>query len=772
MEKADEILQAQLKSLDDTDLYATAWQQARQRYYASRQGTSDDGDNDKNRGGCGAFKWGGRGQGGRGTSRRTFQLLDIVVKDTVRLEYLAGSSTSLSSSAAAAGTTSKQSASASSSSTASSSGLLLDGATLKLLSGRVYALIGPNGSGKSTLLKRLHANRIPGVPPWIRTLHVGQEEEALLTSDASRSGNSGESSEPSSSTKMMTPISYLEQRYRSHSASSTTRVQNSLDELEARLEALQIEQDPELFERLSEKISALEDQQLEERDEGEETYGANPGSQLRDALALMGVPSILWDRSLAALSPGMRQKVCLSAALICRCDLLLLDEPSKDLDVIGLIQLRALIEEASARRSTTVLMVSHDLDLVNDVATDVVQVQNRKLYYVPGNYDDYLAYRRQIDIRDLRQVVALEKKREHMHQTLENLKQQPVPRRGGARKKSQQISAHRKKMEQQGIVATAGEAGKSLRIGVASTTATLAMESSARRGLTTAQLLELMEQRKRPPPDKAVQFMFRNPASTWGGEPLILATDVGHRYPPRKHEVLASVPSAGVMETTDSHEERGKANQDRFAPPPPKAGYALDSVDLRIEEGETYCILGESMSGKSTLLQILAKRVEPTEGKVEHAAGVDVGILDPQAVEKITEFDSNPLSFLSQRYPTKSEKEIRGELTNFGLSPQQALTSLRFLSGGERRRLCLASLMLGDPQVMLLDQPSSDLDMESVEALIYGLKRWKGTLVMVTHDSSFVRELEANCYALVNHRLYRVEGGIDAYLRFFGEAKG
>jgi ATPase subunit of ABC transporter with duplicated ATPase domains len=381
--------------------------------------------------------------------------------------------------------------------------------------------------------------------------------------------------------------------------------------------------------------------------------------------------------------------------------------------------------------------------------------------YVPGNYDDYLAYRRQIDIRDLRQVLALEKKRNNMHQTLENLRQQPVPKRAG--KKSSQISAQRKKMEQQGIIPSAGEASKAVRIGSASVTETLALEASARRGLTTAQLLELMEQRKSPPPDKAVQFVFRNPASTWGSEPLIMAIDIGHCY------LTSSLPCS-VVETSndrDGNVEKALDLCTDFVPPLAKPGYVLDSVDLCIEEGQTYCILGESMSGKSTLLRILAKQVEPTEGKVQHASGVDVGILDPAAVEQLTESDANALSYLSQRYPTKSEKDIRGELTNFGLSPHQSQTSLRFLSGGERRRLCLASLMLRDPQVVLIDQPTSDLDMESVEALIYGLKRWKGTLVVATHDASFVRELEAKCYALVNHRLYRVEGGIDTYLRSF-----
>ena len=207
-----------------------------------------------------------------------------------------------------------------------------------------------------------------------------------------------------------------------------------------------------------------------------------------------------------------------------------------------------------------------------------------------------------------------------------------------------------------------------------------------------------------------------------------------------------------------------------------KEGYLFDCVDLCINEGCTYCVLGANACGKSALLRILAKKEEPREGSVNHAANLQVGYFDQSAMDELLEDArcisdvTTALSYLAARFPAKTEQELRAELTNFGLSPQQATTNVRFLSGGERCRLCLAALMLSNPNVLCLDNPTSNLDVESVEALIYGLQRWEGgTVILVSHDTNLVRSLEAECAVLIEHegKLRRIEGDIDDYLRTF-----
>lgn len=238
-----------------------------------------------------------------------------------------------------------------------------------------------------------------------------------------------------------------------------------------------------------------------------------------------------------------------------------------------------------------------------------------------------------------------------------------------------------------------------------------------------------------------------------------MAMDVGHGYGP----------------FTTSEESVAPQDNDAFAIEK-KHGYLFDCVDLCVKEGHKYCLLGENASGKSALLRLLAKREEALEGSIQYAHNVQIGYFGQETMDELLEVactDSGiitALSYLQERFPKKTEKELRGELTNFGLSPAQAGTTIRFLSGGERCRLCLAALMLENPHVLCLDNPTTNLDVESVEALIHGLHEWKGgTVVMVSHDMNLIRSLEAQCAVLVESegKLRRIDGTIDQYLKTF-----
>jgi ATPase subunit of ABC transporter with duplicated ATPase domains len=248
--------------------------------------------------------------------------------------------------------------------------------------------------------------------------------------------------------------------------------------------------------------------------------------------------------------------------------------------------------------------------------------------------------------------------------------------------------------------------------------------------------------------------------------------DVGHGY---------NIPASSSAPQQDNDELSVDGNNG-LPSIAKKDGYLFDCVDLCVEEGSTMCILGNNGCGKSVLLRILAKLEQPVEGKVHHASGVRIGFFDQLAVDALMmqdvkvddesshHHDRTALSYLTEQFPHKSEQELRGELTAFGLSPSQASSiGLRFLSGGERSRLCLASLIMDNPPVLFMDNPTSNLDVESVEALIRGLKQWNGTVVLVSHDANFVRSVNAKCHVLVEQegKLRRVDGGIDAYLKFF-----
>ena len=136
----------------------------------------------------------------------------------------------------------------------------------------------------------------------------------------------------------------------------------------------------------------------------------------------------------------------------------------------------------------------------------------------------------------------------------------------------------------------------------------------------------------------------------------------------------------------------------------------------------------------------MAGEVTPSVGSFHAAPGLTIGHFQQHAVDNLFSgvLDTEevgglvtPFSLLSSKFPKKSEQDIRGELTRFGLSPKQSATNVRFLSGGERCRLCMTDMMLKCPDLLILDEITNHLDCESVAALIYGLRKWNGTLVMV-----------------------------------------
>ena len=170
-------------------------------------------------------------------------------------------------------------------------------------------------------------------------------------------------------------------------------------------------------------------------------------------------------------------------------NLLLLDEPARNLEVVGLLRLRRQIESTNA----TILMVSHDVDLINDVCTDIIDLHARHLHYYPGNYDSYRLMKEQRATHALQQSRAMEKKNNKLKSTLQHLKEQPVSKRkGGAKKKAKAIASHRKKMEWHQDSMNALDNSVDV--------------LPERKGLTAAQRLKLAETIKETP-DKAVQFV-------------------------------------------------------------------------------------------------------------------------------------------------------------------------------------------------------------------------------------------------------------------------
>ena len=594
--------------------------------------------------------------------------------------------------------------------------VLLSDARLKLLLGRVYSLVGRNGVGKSSLLKRMSAGRIPGFPPHVATMLVPQE---VLGHQ-----------ELNSVSIILESKARMREWIRNVNGHSISQLEEEMDALDVDTENYAREMEAELEDADSADAVA--------------SHGGEGGSldRARDALRFFGVPESTFDTPTARLSGGVRKKVALACAMMGRPQLLLLDEPTCHIDIGGILQLRRMMAE-STNSNATVVLVSHDVDLMNDVSTDVIDFRDDKLAYYAGNYRDYVDQRRDMVSNKVRQAGALEKQRAALANSIDNMrkKSSQADSRTTKKKIDSAIKSKEKKLGRHGMEKNEnGHRRTAQRDGGIRKGSINGVDASQRSTLTHRELMKLAEIDVGPIPDKAVQFDFANVSSTWGDEPLVMVMDVGHGY---------------------------------------DGGPIFDCVDLSIREGSRTTVLGENGSGKTSLLSIIAGSISPTAGTVHFANGITIGHFRQHAVDRLSSdlvvaSDNGggvvtPLSFLAGKFPSTSEQDIRGEITRFGLSPKQAATNVRFLSGGERCRVCMVSMMLESPQLLVIDEVSNHLDVESVSALIYGLRKWNGTIVMASHDANLIREMGGDSYVLFDGKLMRLDGGIDAYLRVFAK---
>lgn len=194
----------------------------------------------------------------------------------------------------------------------------------------------------------------------------------------------------------------------------------------------------------------------------------------------------------------------------------------------------------------------------------------------------------------------------------------------------------------------------------------------------------------------------------------------------------------------------------------------LRDVTWRIAPGERTGILGANGAGKSTLLGLITGAVEPTSGRVKHGKTVQIGMLDQQFSQLETIGTDRVREVLAR---TKTSFTIDGKehtpaqlLERLGFQRQHLSARVEDLSGGQKRRLQLLLLLLSEPNVIVLDEPTNDVDSEMLTAMEDLLDSWPGTLVVVSHDRYLLERVTDQQYAILNGTLRHVPGGVDEYV--------
>ena len=193
----------------------------------------------------------------------------------------------------------------------------------------------------------------------------------------------------------------------------------------------------------------------------------------------------------------------------------------------------------------------------------------------------------------------------------------------------------------------------------------------------------------------------------------------------------------------------------------------FDQLSISIMRGDKVGIIGPNGVGKTTLLKVLLKQLEPKAGTIRHGSNLEVAYFDQlreQLDEEQTVYD-NVGDGYDHVGTGDAKQHLLGYLQEFLFSPERARTQVKFLSGGERNRILLAKLFTKTANVIILDEPTNDLDTETLEMLEHRLVSFSGTILVVSHDREFLNNVVTSSLVFEKANVKEYVGGYDDWVR-------
>jgi ATPase subunit of ABC transporter with duplicated ATPase domains len=402
-----------------------------------------------------------------------------------------------------------------------------------------------------------------------------------------------------------------------------------------------------------------------------------------EALRYWQLEDLDLSQKMETLSGGQKTKTFLAGISIHQPELVLLDEPSNHLDTAA----RQLLYDFIRTTSSALLVVSHDRTLLN-LLDSVCELSKHGITVYGGNYDFY-ASQKEIENQALQHNVKskekeLQKAREKERETLE--RQQKLNARG----KKQHTKEGVPKIMMDKMKNDAEKSMSKLK------------DVHAEKINTIYQALN--ELKKELPDIDKIKLDFDN-STLHKGKILICANDINFGY---SNRLLWK--------------------------------YALN---FEITSGERIALKGSNGSGKTTLIKIILGEIEPVSGKIYRADNHSIYI------DQDYSLINNLLTVYKQAqhfsFETLQEHEIKIRLNRFLFTQDYWEKPCEILSGGEKMRLMLCCLTLNrrSPDIIILDEPTNNLDIKNIEILINAINDYQGTLIVVSHDEYFLKKVNA-----------------------------
>ena len=194
----------------------------------------------------------------------------------------------------------------------------------------------------------------------------------------------------------------------------------------------------------------------------------------------------------------------------------------------------------------------------------------------------------------------------------------------------------------------------------------------------------------------------------------------------------------------------------------------IHNLNLILDAGQRLAIIGPNGSGKTTLMKMLVNELQPDQGRIKWAEKANPGYF-AQDHEADFDLDYDLAEWMRQwTQEGDDEQVVRGTLGRLLFGGDDVKKNVRVLSGGEKGRMLYGKLILQKPNVLLMDEPTNHMDMESIESLNMALEKYKGTLIFVSHDREFVSSLATRVLEITPEKIIDFGGSYDDYLRSQG----
>ncbi|KAK7877444.1 hypothetical protein WMY93_031784 [Mugilogobius chulae] len=191
-------------------------------------------------------------------------------------------------------------------------------------------------------------------------------------------------------------------------------------------------------------------------------------------------------------------------------------------------------------------------------------------------------------------------------------------------------------------------------------------------------------------------------------------------------------------------------------------------LNLSADLDSRICIVGENGAGKTTVLKLLMGELTPINGVRQAHRNLKIGYFSQHHVDQL-DLNVCSVELLANKFPGRPEEEYRHQLGRYGVTGELATRPVASLSGGQKSRVAFAQMTMPCPNFYILDEPTNHLDMETIEALAKALNKFKGGVVLVSHDERLIRLVCRELWVCENGRVSRIDGGFDEYKHILHE---